>query len=232
MADASPLTRFLERHVRAADRVLEGGCGLGQYVLHFADRGVQITGIDFSEDAIATHLGLHPSSDMRVGDLTQLPFETGEFDAYISLGVIEHYHDGGTAILREARRVETGRAPDPVCAVSELPRGARSGGGSNEAEAIAESGGEFYQYAFSEQALDRVLGDHGFHTGDRSYYDVGRGVRDTRSLLRGDRERQHDRAAAPPRAPSPRGRLKAALLDARPTLKTFAHMQIVCAHPR
>jgi SAM-dependent methyltransferase len=233
VAETSPLTQFLERRVRPGDRVLEGGCGLGQYVLYFARRGVRITGVDFSSEAVATHLQLHPESDVRVADLTDLPFEDGELDAYVSLGVIEHYHDGGAAILDEARRV----LKSDGCLLLSVPylnlsRRLFRRRIERRQAAVAGSGGDFYQYAFSEAALDDGLHGHGFAVVDRSYYDVGRGVRDMRSLLRSGSGSSAKPTPTQQAAPRPRSRLQRALIGARPTLKTFAHMQIVCARPR
>src|SRR3954451_17322753 len=105
VARHSPLTRYLEREIRPGDRVLEGGCGLGQYVHHFASRGVDISGIDYSRVAVEKHLALNPGSQVVVGDLGDLPFPDASFDVYVSLGVLEHYEDGPAGILAEARRV-------------------------------------------------------------------------------------------------------------------------------
>jgi SAM-dependent methyltransferase len=231
VAEASPLTRFVERHVRPGDRVLEGGCGLGQYVLYFGRRGVRITGVDFSDEAVAVHRALHPTSDMRVADLAELPFDAGEFDAYVSLGVVEHYRDGGAAILREARRLlkPSGRLILSVPYLNLSRRLLRRRIERREGS-LAARGGEFYQYAFTERALDDLLRDAGFLVIDRSYYDVGRGVRDTRSLL-ARRRAPHEPVHRRTRRPQQRGAAKAALLYAAPTLRTFAHMQIVAATP-
>jgi hypothetical protein len=95
-----------------------------------------------------------------------------------------------------------------------------------------QAGAAFYQYALSAGALDAFLAETGFHTIDRSYYDVGRGLRDLVGL-RGtpivDEPRNPIAAAPRHDGLSTRTRLERALLDARPTLKLLAHMQIVCA---
>jgi hypothetical protein len=66
---------------------------------------------------------------------------------------------------------------------------------------------------------------------DRSYYDVGRGLRDIRALLRLRTRGNH--CALPPQGRRRKGVRRSAgvraLLGARPTLVAFAHMQIVCA---
>ena len=93
--------------------------------------------------------------------------------------------------------------------------------------AIADAGGDFYQYAFREEALDGILGQAGFRVHERSYYDPGQGLRDVRALRRAPADAATPAARGP--RPPQRGRLARSLLYSRPSLRTFAHMQIVCA---
>jgi SAM-dependent methyltransferase len=232
VAAISPLTLFLERHLRPGERVLEAGCGLGQYVLYFRGRGVQMVGIDYSSEAVERHLAIYPDSELHVGDLQKLPFADEAFDAYVSLGVIEHYVDGGGSILSEARRVlrPEGRLLLSTPYLS-LSRRFLRPLINRQQRALAEAGCDFYQYAFSEPMLDRVLEDAGFAVSERSYYDPGRGLRDLAALLRPTPKRNpaSPSQAAQRRRRRRRGRLTRRLLDARPTLLALAHMQIVCA---
>jgi SAM-dependent methyltransferase len=231
VARVSELTRFLERHVLPGARVLEAGCGLGQYVRLFADRGAIVTGVDFSASAIARHHDQFPDSNVLCADLTALPFADGSFDVYISLGVVEHDPGGGAKILAEARRV---LAPDGTLLLSTpylnaIRRALRRRIVEQQCAAVA-AGAEFYQYAFDESALAELLARAGFIVGEQWYYDPGRGLRDLRALA------HRSPAAAPAsspssRAPRPHRPLRKAILYARPTLKLLAHMQIVAARP-
>lgn len=239
IAEVSAVTRFLERYVRPGARVVEGGCGLGQYVAYFQRQGVRIVGVDYSESALAAHGARFPASELCRADLTALPFDDRSFDVYISLGVIEHYDDCGRAILAEAQRV----LAEDGCLLLSTPylnysrRLLRTSIERRQA-AIADAGGDFYQYALREGALDGILEEAGFRVRERSYYDPGRGLRDIRAL------RRRSSGASPVGGgtpvlhgplPSQRGRLARSLLYSRPSLRTFAHMQIVCAsrrHPR
>jgi ubiquinone/menaquinone biosynthesis C-methylase UbiE len=233
LANVSAVTRFLERHVQPGDRVLEGGCGLGQYVAHFQRQGVQIVGVDYSESALAAHRASFPESELCRADLTELPFHDRSFDAYISLGVIEHYDDCGSAILAEAHRV----LADDGCLLLSTPylnysRRLLRTSIENRQAAIAAAGGDFYQYAFREDALEGILEEAGFRVHERSYYDPGRGLRDVRALRRGRSGTSRGGTGAPAALrplPPRRGRLAHSLLYSRPSLRTFAHMQIVCA---
>jgi SAM-dependent methyltransferase len=228
VARTSELTRFLERYVHAGDRLLEAGCGLGQYVRYFAERGVRAAGVDFSERAVERHREVFGDSDVRVADLSALPFADRSFDVYVSLGVIEHYAEGAGAILAEARRMlDDGGLMLLSTPYLNLARRVLRPALERRQREIARRGGAFYQYAFDERTLDALLGDAGFTVTARSYYDPGRGLRE----LRGLRARQADARgpAARPRAPKRHGGLERAILYARPTLKALAHMQIVCA---
>lgn len=46
------LVKFVKKHVRKPCRVVEFGCGAGNYVIYFAGKGFHATGIDISETAI------------------------------------------------------------------------------------------------------------------------------------------------------------------------------------
>ena len=231
VAQTSELTRFLERFVRPGCRLLEGGCGLGQYVRYFGERGVAATGVDYSEAAIAAHRAAYPGSDVRTADLAELPFADGSFDVYLSLGVIEHYVDGGGAILAEAHRV---LAPGGVLLLS-TPYANRSRRLlrrriEREERKRAGAGAPFYQYAFDEASLDVLLARAGFTVSERSYYDPGRGLRDLRALVAPARSGSGGAPATPPR-PRAHSPVKRALLYSRPVLRSLAHMQVVAARP-
>lgn len=231
VANVSPLTRFLERFLRPGMRALEGGCGLGQYVLYFSRKGVSISGIDYSSDAVSTHLSLYPDSDIHHGELEQLRFGDQSFDAYLSIGVIEHYEDRGTRILTEARRV---LAEDGLVLLStpylNASRRLLRRRIERQQRMVSEAGGTFYQFAFDESTLDGILRAAGFEPVARAYYDAGRGLRDLSELLIAPPPRAAaNRSGFSPRSYRARPRIVRAVMRSRPSLWLFAHMQIVCA---
>jgi SAM-dependent methyltransferase len=229
VAEVSQLTRFIEKHLKPGDRVLEAGCGLGQYVRLLGQRGMSVVGVDFSRDAIEGHLVCFPDSDVRIGDLAELPFAERSFDAVLSLGVIEHYTNGGSEILREAWRVLSDEGTlvlsVPYLNVSRRLLRRRI---EERQEERRKLGADFYQYAFDERRLDALLYQAGFEVRDRGYYDPGRGLRDLRALL------ARPAGPTPPASkqlmrPRAHGTLKLRVLYSRPTLKLLAHMQVVAA---
>lgn len=86
-------------------RILETGCGLGQYVLALRVRGYQAEGVDWSTETVRTVRELRPDLPIHVGDITNLDVPDGYYAAYVSLGVVEHHQQGPEPFLREAYRV-------------------------------------------------------------------------------------------------------------------------------
>lgn len=89
--------------------VLDAGCGGGFSSEYLAQRGARVTGVDQSELAIraarehAAAEGLH-SISYKVGSITNLPCESGTFDAIVCVDVLEHVADW-TKALAEFHRV-------------------------------------------------------------------------------------------------------------------------------
>lgn len=89
--------------IRPGETVLELGCGGGGLARHLIDYGCQVTGLDFSLDALAKF----PTSKTVCADATKrLPFKAHTFDVVVSSGLLEHFDDLTiVAIIKEAKRV-------------------------------------------------------------------------------------------------------------------------------
>jgi len=89
-------------------RLLDAGCGSGQWAIAFAERGVRVTGIDLSpemirlarDDASASGLDI----EWRTGDVTRLADPLAVFDAIHARVLLQFVPDVPGA-LRELRRV-------------------------------------------------------------------------------------------------------------------------------
>jgi SAM-dependent methyltransferase len=158
---------------------LEGGCGQAQWVSYFARRGYRVVGIDFAERTVARVKRAAPELDVRVGDITRLPFADGEVHSYYSGGVVEHAEGGPEAALREARRVIAPggwflcSVPDESALRRRLFRASRTERADlDPALAVARvertvtetppPGMEFFQYAFTQEEFTRRLEEAGF----------------------------------------------------------------------
>jgi ubiquinone/menaquinone biosynthesis C-methylase UbiE len=105
--------RALVREAVAAqpgERILDVGCGPGYYVGELAEEvgpDGHVSGLDPSEPMLALARGRCAESanvDFQVGDATALPYGDGEFDAVVSVQVLEYVGDVEAA-LAEFRRV-------------------------------------------------------------------------------------------------------------------------------
>jgi SAM-dependent methyltransferase len=73
-------------------RGLDAGCGFGRHLVHAADFGADMVGLDFSraiERARAITRGM-PRVALVQGDIEAPPFRAGAFDFVYSLGVLHH----------------------------------------------------------------------------------------------------------------------------------------------
>lgn len=86
--------------------ILDAGCGEGFILdrLQEAQIGKNLVGIDISKDAINLGKILFPKLDLRVGDITKLPFKNNSYDVVICTEVLEHLKNPRKA-LKEMIRV-------------------------------------------------------------------------------------------------------------------------------
>lgn len=99
--------QLIRRYLRPPGRVLEAGCGLGQWVKFLHDAGFESYGIDFAPAGIEKSRQMWPELEMRfsVGDLRHMPYHDDFFDAIVSFGAIEHNEEGVEDPLRDMMRV-------------------------------------------------------------------------------------------------------------------------------
>lgn len=93
------------KYLPKGSKILEGGCGKGQFVYSLQSRGYEALGVDFAEVTIKKIHQTLPELPVQIGDVRKLDFLDNTFDGYWSLGVIEHFPDGYEAIAREMHRV-------------------------------------------------------------------------------------------------------------------------------
>lgn len=100
-----PLRTLFEKYSKPGNLMLEGGCGLGQYLVFYKARGLNVIGLDFAQRALKNLKIRQPNLDLCGGDVSTLPFPDRSFDLYYSGGVVEHFETGPDKSLSEARRV-------------------------------------------------------------------------------------------------------------------------------
>lgn len=230
IAERSPLTRLLQDALPPRGRILEAGCGPGQYVVLFRRAGRVAAGVDFAAEPLARCRAAFPDTPLAVMDLRSLGVRDASVACYVSLGVVEHDHDGPDAILREAHRV---LEPGGVLLLS-VPyvnglRRLASAWIRRRQRRIRDAGGAFYQFAFTRREARRVLERHGFTVRGAVPYDP---LRVVRSILR-HRPREAD---GPATASMPQGGGGRALVKriayTAPSLALLGHMILFVAVKR
>jgi len=151
---------FLKPH---AGRILEGGCGNGRVLSQLALRGYDATGVDSSLVTVEMLQRCAGHLTVLTADVRSLPFADGDFAAYWSIGVIEHFEEGYLAVLREANRV---LKPDGVFFISfpfmnalRRSRVRRHYYGSLDSN---HPPGRFFQYALNPPTVIGHLREAGF----------------------------------------------------------------------
>lgn len=154
------LRGIFNRWLRRSGRVLEAGCGLGQFTVAASAAGYRAEGVDWSAETIDRLRRQFPSIPWHVGDVRRLQFPSCTFDAVYSPGVCEHFEEGPTDVLLETHRV---LRPGGVAIVSTpcfnawLQRHA-----DRVTRDAALNEGDFYQYAFTPDGMSRLLERLGF----------------------------------------------------------------------
>ncbi|MDZ4677789.1 MAG: class I SAM-dependent methyltransferase [Oligoflexia bacterium] len=89
-------------------KVLEVGCGAGDFSIYLSKQMAEVTGVDFSSRAIEiasakakTHKA---SAQFKVADAQKLPFENNHFDVVVSCECLEHVPTP-SEMLQELHRV-------------------------------------------------------------------------------------------------------------------------------
>ena len=85
-------------------RVLDLGCGTGEFCALAAGRGATACGIDASQDMLDFAAQATPAADLRRGELDELPWPDDTFDVVTAFNSLQFAGDQLTA-QREARRV-------------------------------------------------------------------------------------------------------------------------------
>ncbi len=85
-------------------QVLDVGTGTGVFAEAFAQKNLQVAGLDLREDLLAIAREHVPAGDFRLGKMEELPYANDEFDL-VFLGHVLHEADDLRQALQEAQRV-------------------------------------------------------------------------------------------------------------------------------
>jgi SAM-dependent methyltransferase len=94
---------------RPGERLLDVGCGTGNHLLFFQERGCHVTGVEPSTAMLdVARLKLEERAELKFGFAEDLPFSDNEFDVVTMITSLEFSEDP-VAALREAIRVSRDR---------------------------------------------------------------------------------------------------------------------------
>ena len=106
IGDKDYLSYFFRRYFpKPPQKIIEGGCGSGKYVTAYRRLGYDIVGVDFSKDLVERLNQFDNSLPVYEGNVKSLPFKDGSFECYFSGGVFEHFEEGPSTVIKEARRI-------------------------------------------------------------------------------------------------------------------------------
>jgi len=95
---------YIERLPKGS-RILDGGCGMGDWVLWFTRAGYPTVGLDVSKVTIGKLKQMFADMEFAVGDIRDTGYPDETFDAYYSWGTFEHFEEGFDRVVSEAFRV-------------------------------------------------------------------------------------------------------------------------------
>ena len=123
--------------IGAGMRVLDVGCGSGEFLAVLSGVGAEAAGVDPSAGMLRVARRRNPTVDLRTGSVERLPWPDGSFDAVTAFNALQFADDPAAAVTELARVLRPGGA----VAVANWAEGAR-----NELEvveaAVAAADGE------------------------------------------------------------------------------------------
>lgn len=100
--ELGPLFR---KELKKNSLILEAGSGLGKWVITLSGEGYNIIGTDNYTEGLLRSKRYKSTMKYLSADILKLPLKNNSIDAYLSLGVVEHFEEGPHKALREAYRV-------------------------------------------------------------------------------------------------------------------------------
>jgi ubiquinone/menaquinone biosynthesis C-methylase UbiE len=149
--------RFLLQNIRAGERVLDLGCGQGDFTALIAQAGALPVGMEIAQAALARAQARHPGLEFRLARIGQpLPLEDNAFGVVWSSEVIEHVADTARW-LSELRRVLRPRGKVLLTTPSHGRLRLALGGIERFSEPLGD-----HLHLYTRRSLTEVLAEFGF----------------------------------------------------------------------
>jgi SAM-dependent methyltransferase len=132
-------------------RFLDGGCGLGDWTLHFSRAGYP---------TLQEHF---PEAEFEVGDIRETGLPDASFDAYFSWGTFEHFESGLNPCIAEAYRLlKPGGLLFTSVPFDNLRHAFRAAGDWRKSAAPDDSAARFYQWRLTRGEFRELLARENF----------------------------------------------------------------------
>lgn len=159
------LTFDLLKEYRKGNKILEAGCGLGNWVFMFDKMGFKSFGIDLSSSSLKTAKEYSKKNNLNshflLADVRKIPIKDNYFDLVVSYGVIEHFVNSKDAVKEFYRLLKPGGAclittPNPFSFHRLIGRHLLNITKSHKLGYVG------YEKAFTPQGLAQLLKETGF----------------------------------------------------------------------
>ena len=160
------MTPYLDALPKGA-RIVDGGCGLGDWVVCLKQRGFDVLGIDISRETVAILEERFPDVAFEVGDIRATGLPDTSVDVYFSWGVFEHFEEGLGRCIDEALRIlKPGGHLFITVPFDNIRMSLKASFGSPGAYRKARDDERFYQWRLTREELARELSHGGFEVLD------------------------------------------------------------------
>jgi ubiquinone/menaquinone biosynthesis C-methylase UbiE len=148
--------KLIQRYFRKGGRVLDAGCGFGEWVEFLCRGGYRAEGLDYSDELIARLRAAYPHRTWTQSTTQAMSYPDASFDGIISWGVIEHDPNGPADQLREFLRVLKPGGRAIVTVPNDSPT-------MRKASALQYPGpGRFFQFFYTPDELSAMLSEAKF----------------------------------------------------------------------
>lgn len=149
-------------------KVLEGGCGSCSFLYPMQYSGYEAIGVDFADNTLQAVKKIAPELKLCVCELTRLAFKDCSYDAYWSIGLIEHFKNGYEKLLTECHRVlKIGGIAYISFPYMNLLRKVKGKLGFYNKKPPEHL--EFHEYVFEYKAVKKKFENYGFEFLDKCY---------------------------------------------------------------
>lgn len=87
------IVSLLRGAIGARQPVLDLGCGTGNYAVALSDSGLQIVGVDASDEMLDGARRKRPAMQWLQSDASRLPFPDASFGTVVAVNVVHHFAD-------------------------------------------------------------------------------------------------------------------------------------------